>query len=433
VSGDVIVVDGDLYMHPGGVIEGRALAFGGGVYESSLATIVGGGRAFQDFTYDITPIEGGYSLRYRPLIEPPKAGWSFPGVFGVAAPEYDRSEGLAIGFSPRYSAPGMPLILSPKVTYRSQLGEWDPSIALEYDFSRRLHLTGRAERATLSNDRWIRADMLNSVDFLWRGTDVRNYYRAIYGDARLSQLWETLHGEVTPYVGVRLERAESVRPGVAATGGPWTVLNRTDDDRDDRLRENPMINEGATYSGLAGGTWRFSNNGFNVRLRLDGEIGHFDPRHEVVCDPPSCVVSVPLTFAQATIQGHLDFPTFAQQTLTTDGHFVASGGRRAPRQRYVYFGGPGTIPMLDLFTEGGDQLLYVDSRYLIPVHWFTLPFLGPPNLTLRQLLGGAAIGAFPHIHQAVGARVSAKMLYAEWLIDPETRRTQFGAGISLTP
>lgn len=433
VSGDVIVVDGDLYMHPGGIIEGRALAFGGGVYESSLATISGGGRAFQDFTYDITPIEGGYSLRYRPLIEPPKPGWSFPGVFGIAPPEYDRSDGLAIGFSPRYSVPRTPLVLVPKVTYRSQLGAWDPSLAFEYNFSRRMQLTGRAERSTLSNDRWIRTDMLNSLDFLWSGTDVRNYYRAIYGEAQLSNLWETLHGQITPYVGVRVERASSVRPAGVVTGGPWTFLDREDEEHEDRLRSNPLIDEGTTYSALGGGTWRFSSSGFNLRLRLDGEAGTFEPRQEVVCDNGPCVVSVRTTFAQATAQGHLDFPTFSQQTLTMDGHFVSTVGERGPRQRYVYFGGPGTIPMLDLFVEGGDQLLYVDGRYVIPLHWFTLPFVGSPAFTLRELIGGAAVGRFPTIHQAVGGRLALKVLYAEWLIDPDTRRTQFGVGISLTP
>src|SRR5437764_808505 len=36
VRGDVVVVGGDLYMHPGGSIAGRAITIGGGVYESAL-------------------------------------------------------------------------------------------------------------------------------------------------------------------------------------------------------------------------------------------------------------------------------------------------------------------------------------------------------------------------------------------------------------
>ena len=139
------------------------------------------------------------------------------------------------------------------------------------------------------------------------------------------------------------------------------------------------------------------------------------------------------TFGQGTLHGHLEFPTISQQLLALDGHFVGTTGGTTPRQRFAYFGGSGTVPMLDLLSEGGDELFYVDSRYLIPVHWFNLPFVGAPNFTLREIVGGAAVKRFPHIHQAVGARLGLKWFYAEWLIDPETRRTRGGVGVSLTP
>ena len=351
VSGDVIVVGGDLYMHPGATIDGRALSFGGGVYESSLAAIAGGFRAFRDLTYDILPIAGGFSLRYRALTQPEKRGWLLGGVFGIASPEYDRSDGLVVGFAPRYAFPSLPIILSPKLSYHSQLGEFDPSLGVEYDFDRRMRIIGRVERATLSNDRWIRADLLNSADFLWNGNDVRNYYRATYGDVRLAKTWETTHGEVTPYIGGRIEDAKSVRPDIDALGGPWTFLERSDEDREDRLRFNPPINPGTTYSGLLGGTWSFANDGMVVHLRLDGEVGTFDPNDHATCGAV-CFSSVHATFAQATIQGHFEFPTFAKQLLAMDGHFVATGGGTAPRQRYAYFGGPGTLPTLGLLSEG---------------------------------------------------------------------------------
>lgn len=425
VHGDVIVISGDLYMHPGGAIDGRALAFGGGVYESSLATISAGVRVFRDFTYAIAPIDGGYALRYRSLVIPTEAtGWSFPGVYGVASPEYDRSEGLALGFAPRYAMHDVPLVLAPKVTYRSQLGEVDPSLGLEYTFSRTARLTARVERATLSNDRWIRTDLLNSFDFLYSGSDVRNYYRASYGESRLNRTWEFVRGDFTPYVGARIENAQSVRPGLSATGGPWTLLDRSDDEREDRLRPNPAIDEGNTYSGLIGGVFHWADAGLITRVRIDGEIGTYDPRF---------ATSTRATFGQATLQGHLEFPTFSQQFVAMDGHFVATTSGVTPRQRYAYFGGSGTIPMLDLLSEGGDELIYVDGRYVIPLHWFTLPFVGSPAVTLREILGGAAVRKFPSIHQAVGARLALKMFYGEILVDPDTHRTSGGVGISLSP
>jgi hypothetical protein len=424
VAGDVIVISGDLFMHPGGSIDGRALAFGGGVYESSLASIAGGVRVFQDFTYDITAVPGGYSLRYRSLMVQPEAGWSLPGIYGIASPEYDRSDGLSLGFAPRYAAPGTPFVVAPKITYRSQLGEVDPSLAVELHFDRRTLLTARVERATRSNDRWIRTDLLNSADFFWSGNDTRNYYRAVGADARFARTVETVHGELTPYVGARVERARSVRPGLDATGGPWTVLARSDEERDDRFRFNPEIDEGTIYSGLFGANWHWTDNTFRLRLNVDGEVGTLDPAVAANGSP---------TFAQATIATHVDFPTFSQQLFALDGHIVATTGGAAPRQRFAYFGGPGTLPMLDLLSEGGDELLFIDSRYVVPLHWFNLPLLGPPSITVRELLGGAAIRAFPSIHQAVGIRLGVKVFYAEVLIDPDTRRTRTVFGASLSP
>jgi hypothetical protein len=170
-----------------------------------------------------------------------------------------------------------------------------------------------------------------------------------------------------------------------------------------------------------------------VRLRLEGEVGRFEPRHDITCALSLCFASRAATFGQATIQGHLDFPTFAQQLLAMDGHFVATTLGTTPRQRYAYFGGTGTIPMIGLLSEGGDELFYVDSRYVIPVPWFKLPFLGSPAFTLREILGGAKVQGFPRLHQAVGGRIALKVFYAEFLLDPETHRSRGGAGVSLTP
>jgi len=68
VHGDVIVVGGDLYTHPGGHIAGRAVSIGGGVYESTLARIDGSISAYRDFTYDIALSNGIYTLSYREVV-----------------------------------------------------------------------------------------------------------------------------------------------------------------------------------------------------------------------------------------------------------------------------------------------------------------------------------------------------------------------------
>src|SRR5689334_10898207 len=103
VRGDVIVVGGNLYMHPGGRIAGRAVSIGGGVYESMLARIDGGISSYRDFTYDIAVSNGIYVLRYREVVARETSPVSWPGVFGFSIPTYDRSNGLSIGVGPRFA------------------------------------------------------------------------------------------------------------------------------------------------------------------------------------------------------------------------------------------------------------------------------------------------------------------------------------------
>src|SRR6185369_17647982 len=89
VHGDVIVVGGDLFLHPGARIDGRAIAYGGGVYNSSLGMAGREKISFRDFTYRITPVPGGYALDYEWIRErvTDKLSWPF---LGFVPPLYDR-------------------------------------------------------------------------------------------------------------------------------------------------------------------------------------------------------------------------------------------------------------------------------------------------------------------------------------------------------
>jgi hypothetical protein len=103
-----------------------------------------------------------------------------------------------------------------------------------------------------------------------------------------------------------------------------------------------------------------------------------------------------------------------------------------PRQRFAYLGGSGTLPPLDLLSLGGDQLIYLDSRYSIPIESVRVPVLNSPlMITVRDAIGGADIGRAPAMHQAIGVRVSASVAYVEFMTDPATRKHKFGLGLSL--
>lgn len=418
---DVIVVDGDLYMHPGARIAGRAVAIGGGVYESGLATIAGGIRSFRDFTYDIARAPDGYTLTYRSLITARRDPLAVLALLGRTLPGYDRTNGLSIGLAPEFAIPATTITVQPRVMYRSELGAFDPSADVTAELDARSELRASIGRGTFTNDAWIRQDILNSLEALVLGEDTRNYFRATRGEATVSRRWQSDRVTVEPYIGARAERAESVRPSLGATGGPWSFFGR--DDSLDMLRPNPPIDAGTTESALAGATATWNVQDIMAQLRLDEELGTFNRR--------SGDLGPDDRFAQTTADGRITFPTFSTQTFSLHGHAVLTTHGATPRQRWAYVGGPSSIPTIDMLSQGGDELLYFDARYNIPIERFMLPLIGPPVLTVREVLGGASFGAFPTLQQATGVRLSASLIYAELLVDPDRGRWHFGFGIAL--
>jgi hypothetical protein len=161
------------------------------------------------------------------------------------------------------------------------------------------------------------------------------------------------------------------------------------------------------------------------------------------------VSGTPRSFAQGTLDGRIAFPTFGTQSLQVDGHVVVSWAgepvstvipfpgtpgieqRGAPRQRWAYIGGWGSIPTLGLLERGGDELIFLDGRYNVPIDRVQLPFIGPPVVSLRSILAGADVQRWPSLAQAVGIRLAVSSIYGEWLVDPANRHNFFRVGLSI--
>jgi hypothetical protein len=436
VKGDVLAIAGDIYMHPGGSISGRAISVGGGVYESTLATIGAGTTRFNDFTYAITLLPGThtYALDYTPIRAHEELPLTLPGFFGFRLPTYDRSDGLSLAFGPQFKVPNTKLALLPRITYRSQLGEIDPGLVAVDSLDRRTAIHLVAERGTYSNDAWIRPDLVNSTDFFFAGSDARNYYRANVGELTIARRWESVNGELTPYIGAHIEQASAVRPDSNALGGPWTVFARHD--REQALRANPqfLVNRDLE-SAVLGATWQWARNGLVAFASGREEIGSWKSGGCLDCTPAFDQISVlnDASFSQLTLHGTLRFPTFGSQTFRFEGHVVTpTGGASTPFQRYVYLGGAGTLPTFDMLELGGDHLAYFDFRYNIPIDPIKIPLVGPPVVTIREALGTAGVGGWPNVHQNTGARLSVSFLYGEWLFDPVAHRGHSAFGLTLT-
>jgi hypothetical protein len=448
VHGDVIVVGGDLYMHPGGRIVGRAISIGGGVYESALARIDAGISSYRDFTYDIAFNNGVYLLTYREVVARETSPISWPGIFGFSTPTYDRSNGLSIGLGPRVALPHTRLTLDPRLTYRSQLGAIDANVVLTDSLSRRTAVALTAKHSTYSNDAWIWSDLLNSADFLVFGHDSRNYFRGGRVDLTIGHRIESVAWTLTPSITGRYEETHSVRPDSscriststitcsAPTGGPFTFFGRHDED--DRLRPNPRVREGTIASMIGGGRLDWQDEGIIATFRLDVEGARFRPKADgfVAVVPidgsPSQIPAFERAddFVQGTMDGSISFPTFGTQSLSVSAHGVLTTRGPTPRQRYAYLGGPGTIPTIDMLELGGDQLLYLDAAYSIPIDRIKLRLVGPPTVVIRHSMGSAGVGRLPELEQATGLRLIVSLLYGEVMLDPVSGHTHSSVGLS---
>jgi hypothetical protein len=417
VNGDVIVVGGNLFVRPGARISGRAIAIGGGVYASRLALVSQGTQSFYDYTYEIFRTSEGYRLDYRSLREGGAAALTFPGFYGLRQPEYDRVNGASISFGPAFSFASGNGEINAVGTYRSDLGKVDPLLYGTLQLNPQLRVIARAERGTFSNETWIWSDLVNSVSALLGGTDTRNYYRADRADAFLFRAWLPRHTRIEPFVGARTERARSVGPGFDATGGPWSLFNRTDSLG--MRRPNPAVVEGTISSVLTGGTVTWENQGVEMLARSRAEFAYSVPGGD--------------EFAQIASDFEVRFPTFSDQQYLLEIHWITTPGSAVPPpQRFHYLGGSGTLSFIDLLSQGGDELLFVDQRYLIPLPSVRLGLLGSPALQLRHRLGSAGIGDLPDFEQTIGIALALSFFRGEIRIDPADGDMAFGVGFSFS-
>jgi hypothetical protein len=416
VHGEVIVVGGDLFLHPGVNIASRAMAIGGGVYETSLGQVHGGIFSFREFTYRVTTLpDGTLALDYELTEVRDTRVVTLPGFFGVRIPSYDRSNGLSLPFGPTLAFDTARYELDLLGVYRSQLGVVDPQAEVRGTIGRRLTVQLRGGRYTMTNDQWIFGDIPNSLHMIASGSDARNYYRADRADAQLLWVLESSTARFTINAGALAERARSVRPDTGARGGPWSMFER--EEPMGRLRPNPHILPGTITSGIGGAAMEWADQGVTANLAADVEVPFSTPDQS--------------RFVQTTLDAFVGFPTFSTQSVQIESHAIITAGDSAPPQRYSYLGGAGTLPTFELLQFGGDELFWAEGRYIIPIDRFRIRYLGSPTLTLRYITGGAGVGKLPNLEQNVGARFALSFLRVDYLIDPASRRSDFSIGLSV--
>lgn len=412
VEGDVVVVGGDLFLRPGSSISGRAVAIGGAVYRTFLGTVGGEVESFRDDDYFIRTTNSGYELEYAAKPDQPPV-LQYAGLQGLLTPTYDRVTGYSQPIGALITIGDRAAEIQPTLTYRSRLGQVDPGVTLTIAPEKPVRVEADYGRSLRSNETWIYSDLLNSAATLFLGNDTRNYFRAVGGTARVIGHIEKPTVTFEPWLGAR---TESVTP-ISAAGNVFTFWGQ--DDLNQGSRPNPLVQPGRITSGLVGASLTYEAG--TVKAKLSGEV-------EQSFETPDFTSS----FTQLTMSGSIDFPTFRDQRLSIAGHAVATAGDSVPLARFAYLGRASTLPLFQLLELGGDQLLFLDSEYSIPIKRLMLPMVGAPTLIVSHYMGTAGVGSLPSLQQEIGVGVSVNLFRAAVVFDAtDDLPTIFSVGFSL--
>jgi len=392
----------------------------------ALAAIACPVRA-QDTT--ASPVDTSY-VEYS---EPPV---TLPMGIGLRVPSYDRVNGVTIPWGPQLVLGDDRVQLDALVRYRSNLGNWDPSLEGFVRPSGADELKLYVGRGTFTNDSWIRSDLLNSLAALAVGSDARNYYRADRASLRLTHTLSTPAITLTPFVGGNMERDWSTG-SLDPQKSPWSFFGRKGKLR--MRRPNPPVSKGRINSFFGGSGIAVARGGLDGSL--DVAVEHAFKAPTFLCaaippvGPPACGEAA---FTQTTLDSRVKFPTFGTQTFEFKGHALIAGGDILPPQRFAYLGGSGTLATVNLLALGGDNLLYLSGDYVIPIERIVLPYVGSPFLALTYAAGNAGLGSIPTLIQNVGAGAGVSLFRVDYSIDPAqnrsplSRKSAWSFGVSLS-
>ena len=406
VRGDVAVLGGELFLRPGARIGGRIAVLGGEVYRSALASYV----EILDTRVPLPAVQeepaGGAGRRVRVVDPPAPPRLVLGGLFGFALPTYDRVDGVTVraGAAARLVRREPAPLLLGWASLRT--GRWAPGGGAELRFpvGEDLRLSARASRETYTNERWIRGDLANTVAALVVGSDVRNYHesdRFVLALSRPGTL-APIEGEWlwAPRAAVQISRDRSLP--VTTT---WALTGA-----DELRRTNRDIEPGVLASVGAGtaAAWRGRTAAFRGEAAAEwapGAPGDF-------------------RFLQLTGDGRWEMSALRTHRILVAGRGMVPLGGDAPPQRWSLLGGPATLPTYPIASFDGDHLVFVDTRYGIPLPAVEVPLLGIPELQFRASTGAAWRSGepMPRWGQNLGAGVRFFLAGIEAWVDPAASR-----------
>lgn len=361
------------------------------------------------------PADTGYVGYSEPWI-------TLPLGVGLRIPAYDRVDGLSLPWGPHISFAEEHVVIDPTVTYRSNIGKFDPYVTALLRSTSGVILDIKGGRSTFTNDDWIRSDLVNTLAAIAVGSDSRNYFRADRGTGILSLEIGRPNITITPGIGINFENDWSVGspPPGSFTPTPWSLFGKNDALK--MKRGNPSINEGHLGSVLGRVLTEYESAG--VKGSFSGLLEH-SFKNPPIRSTTGFFLARP-DFTQVTLNAVVGFPTFRTQRFDFRGHGVfTSSGQTVPAQRFAYLGGAGTLATVDLLALGGDKLFFASGEYSVPIERIDLPLARNPIVSLIYAAGAAGIGELPDFIQNVGVGLGFSMIKFEYYIDPNYKKTSF--------
>lgn len=382
IAGDLVGVDANVFLRPSARIHGDVLNLGGGLYPSALARIEGQVVDRPLAPYSVVIDRSAVVIRGEataPLLD-------LGGAYGFEPPTYDRVDALGLRWGAGVLLPPVGRVqprLDGWVGYASGRGALKGGLELEARRGRTRFALGGAD-FTETQDSWIRGDLRNSLSFIVKGNDQRNYYQARVAYAELGHEF----GRGGFMGGARL-RAQVERARSLGAGSPWVLL-------DGDIRSNPPIDDGRIASLIVGvdGAWigRFSAAAAGIELEF-----------------AETVLGGDFAFGRFVASGAWAMDALANHLLRVEWRFQGPfpGTETLPRQRWSFVGGSATLPTFETGRFLGDRLVFVETQYVIPLpELFAVPIVGPPDLKLFHAFGmGWTEGSSRDLEQNIGIRL----------------------------
>jgi hypothetical protein len=397
VAGDLVIVDANVFLRPTSRVLGGVRNIAGGFYPSEQATVAGPVRAWPVADYMVERRGAGDVVIVGTV---QRSNLVLYGLRGLLPPTYDRVDGLSVGAGAGLLLPRVGRI-EPQVRargdYRSQRGRFGGALELVAPRGWTEVLLG-VERTTLTNERWIRSDLVNSVSALFQGKDRRDYFEVERAYAEVSRTLEDGPRATSAFVRAQVEDAVPL-----PAGDPWSVLGS--------FREDNMQFEANRISSVI------------VGLATEWTAPRYVIELEAAVEAGGTVLDGDHSFARYVVNADWAMPALANHTLRVQPHFQGPlpGTRDLPGQRWSFVGGSGTLNTFEQAAFRGDRVAMVETRYSIPLpRRFRFSILGQPDFELLHAAGMAwSADERPGFEQNIGVRLAYRVAYVRVMTHPD--------------